>query len=270
MKIEHAYILYIDTPDAVKYMEECKKSCEEHGVPVTPFMGMKLPTSTKEIYDNWGFKVDPRVDDHAVLNKDHPNYEEHSVLNVWFKEQLCLTGHLAIWKKIASEHKGAVAVFEHDAIVKRNFLDVDIDDNEFVFLGYRVDDREDYECIDDSFIKVPVNKFEGTHAYAITPKTAENALVGLERFLNEKNHGYNILGISIDHMMGVRNMFQLPMYVVDPAPVIVPVEQKKSHTQPDEKTARYNMIPPNGFLKGIKDSAVHKYQIDEQNGWIVF
>jgi len=216
MKIEHAYILYIDTPDAIKYMEECKKSCEEHSIPVTPFKGMKLPTTTKEIYDNWGFKVDPRVDGHEATN---------DVLNIWFKEQLCLTGHLSIWKKIASEHTGAVAVFEHDAIVKRNFLDADVQDNEWLFLGYRVDHRDDYECIDEPFTRVQIEKFEGTHAYAITPN-------------------------------------------IDPAPVIVPVEQKKSHTQPDDKTARYNMIPPNGFIKGLKNT--DKYMIDEENGWIVF
>lgn len=270
MNIEHAYILYIDTPDAIKYMEECKASCEKYGIPVTPFMGMKLPTTTQAIKDNWGFRVDPRVDDHAILNSDpnQPNIQEHLVMNVWFKEQLCLTGHLAIWKEIATKHKGAVAVFEHDAIVKRNFLDVDVQDNEWTFLGFRVDERDDYECIDEPFIKVPMNKFEGTHAYAMTPNTAKNCLNALDNWGG--NRGYLPLGVSIDHMMGVQNGFKFPMYVVDPAPVIVAVENKKSHTQPDDKTARYNMIPPDGFLKGIKESAIDKYTIDEENGWLVF
>jgi len=267
MKIEHAYILYIDTPDAIKYMEECKASCEQHGIPVTPFLGMKLPTSTKEIYDKWGFRVDPRVDEHAVINPNHPNLKEHLVYNIWFKEQLCLTGHLAIWKKVCNEHKGAVAVFEHDAIVKRNFLDVDVEDNQWTFLGFRVDHRDDYECIDEPFVKVPVNKFEGTHAYAITPNTAAHCLSALDRW--DGNRGYLPLGVSIDHMMGIQNGFQLPLLVVDPAPVIVPLEDKKSHTQPEEKSARYNMIPPDGFLRGIKESAIDKYQIDEKNGWLM-
>lgn len=268
MKIEHAYILYIDTPDAIQYMEECKKSCEEYGIPVTPFMGLKLPTTTQIIKDKWGFRVDPRVDDHATVNYDHPDLSQHLVFNTWFKEQLCLTGHLAIWKEVATKHQNAVAVFEHDAIVKRNFLDVDVNDNEWVFLGYRVDHRDDYECIDDPFTKVPVNKFEGTHGYALTPNTASNCLNALEKW--DGNRGYLPLGVSIDHMMGVTNGFRLPMYVVDPGPVIVPLENKISHTQPEEKVARYNMIPTDGFLKGIKESAVHKYQIDEKNGWIVF
>ena len=257
MKIEHAYILYIDTPDATKYMEECKASCEKYGIPVTPFMGLKLPTTTKIIEEKWGFKVDPRVDPHVDTN---------DVMNIWFKEQLCLTGHLAIWKQIAVNHKGAVAVFEHDAIVKRNFLDVDVQDNEWVFLGYRVDHRDDYECIDDPFTKIPVNKFEGTHAYALTPNTAKNCLEALANF--KENRGYLPLGVSIDHMMGVTNGFRLPMYVVDPGPAIVATEDKISHTQPDNKVARYNMIPTDGFLKGLKNT--DKYTLDEENGWLWF
>ena len=79
MNIEHAYILYIDTPDATKYMQECVESCNKYGIPVTPFMGMKLPTTTEEIARKWGFSVDPRVNEHAVL-KDNPTNEE-SVLN---------------------------------------------------------------------------------------------------------------------------------------------------------------------------------------------
>lgn len=268
MKIEHAYILYIDTPDAVKYMEECKASCEKYGIPVTPHLGLKLPTTTQTIRDKWGFRVDPRCDGNEIINPNHPELEKHKVLNVWFKEQLCLTGHLSIWQKVANEHQGAVAVFEHDAIVKRNFLDVDVEDGEWTFLGYRIDHRDDYECIDEPFTKVQVGKFEGTHGYALTPNSARSCLHALDKW--EGNGGYLPLGVSIDHMMGIQNGFQFKLMVVDPAPVVVPIEQKISHTQPNEKTARYNMIPPDGFLKGLKESAIEKYEIDEKNGWLVF
>lgn len=256
MKIEHAYILYIDLPDSIKYMEQCKASCEEHGIPVTPFLGMKLPTSTAEIKDRWGFRVDPRVDDHVLPSKD--------IMNTWFKEQLCLTGHLAIWKEVLSKHSGAVAVFEHDAIVKRNFLDIDIDDDVWTFLGYRVDQEDDYECIDDPFTKITIGRFEGTHAYAITPKTAYRCLKALDDW--DGNRGYLPLGVSIDHMMGLQNGFKLPMYVVDPAPVVAIVGNRKSHTQPDGKVATYNTIPHSGFMAGLKNR--EKYYVDEKNSWL--
>jgi GR25 family glycosyltransferase involved in LPS biosynthesis len=253
MKIEHAYILYIDDPDSIRYMEECKKSCEEHGIPVTPFLGIKLPITTKEIRDKWGFRVNPECD---VRGYNEP------VMNVWFKEQCCLTGHLAIWKKIATEHKNAVAVFEHDALVKKNFLDVDVYDREFLFLGYRFDSRDDYECIDAPFERHTIEKFEGTHAYAITPWTAEACLNAVDTM------PVLPLGVSIDHMMGVTNAFRIHLGVIDPAPVIAAIEEKKSYTQPDEKTARYNMIPHNNTLRGIKNT--EKYKIDYKNNWIVF
>jgi GR25 family glycosyltransferase involved in LPS biosynthesis len=188
------------------------------------------------------------------------------VMNIWFKEQLCLTGHLAIWKEVMSKHKGAVAVFEHDAIVKRNFLDVDVNDGEWVFLGYRVDHRDDYECVDDPFEKIKINKFEGTHGYALTPNTAKSCLDALDKF--DQNRGYLPLGVSIDHMMGVTNAFNVELRVVDPSPCIAAIEEKKSYTQPEEKTARYNMIPPDKTLMGIVNH--EKYKMDYKNNWMVF
>jgi GR25 family glycosyltransferase involved in LPS biosynthesis len=253
MKIEHAYILYIDDPDSIKYMEECKASCEQHGIPVTPFLGLKLPTSTDIIKQQWGFRVNKLCDE---------RYESDPLFNVWFKEQLCLTGHLAIWKKIVSEHKGAVAVFEHDALVKRNFLDVEVEDREFVFLGYRIDHRDDYECIDDPFVKHTIKKFEGTHGYAITPWTANACLDALDKLEMLP------LGVSIDHMMGVTNAFKIGLTVVDPAPIVAVIEDKVSYTQPDQKVAKYNMIPHDGFLKGLKNT--DKYKVDRENNWLVF
>lgn len=252
--IEHAYILYIDTPDAIKYMEECKASCEEHGIPVTPFLGKKLPNTVAEVEHDWGWKINPLV---------HNPPQDPDVFECWFKEQLCLTGHLAIWQKIIDSHTGPVAVFEHDAIVKRNFLDIEVNDREFVFLGYRVDHRDDYECIDAPFERIPVHKFEGTHAYALTPWTAKACSDALKARFE-----YLPLGVSIDHMMGVTNAFKLPMYVIDPAPVIAAVESKVSHTQPEGKVARYNMAPPDGFLRGLKNT--DKYMYDPENDWLVF
>jgi hypothetical protein len=72
MKIEHAYILYIDDPDSIRYMEECKKSCEEHGIPVTPFLGLKLPTTVAHIKEKWGFRVNPLVEERI----DDPVFEK--------------------------------------------------------------------------------------------------------------------------------------------------------------------------------------------------
>lgn len=251
MKIEHAYILYIDNPEATNYMEQCKQSCIDHNVPVTPFLGFKLPTTVAEVKEKWGVRIDPIVQERI----------EEPVFRIWFKEQLCTSGHIAMWKEIAKQDK-AYAIFEHDAIVKRDFYDVEVNDGEIVFLGYRVDHRDDYECINDPFTKIPVNKFEGTHAYAITPNTCRYLLEAIEQ------REYLPVGISVDFYLGVQNLFKLNMFVADPAPVIAAVEDKVSETQPEGKVAKYNMLPPDGFLKGLVKP--EKYSIDEKNNWLVF
>ena len=254
MNIQHAYILYIDKPDPIHYMEECKASCDQYGIPVTPFLGMKLPTTTAEVKEKWGFRVDPKVD----------QFYDEPIHNVWFREQLCTTGHLAMWKDAVEKYpNAAIAFMEHDALVKRNFLDIGVQDNEIVFLGYRVDDRDDYECIDEPFIKYPVTKFEGTHGYAITTNTARAILHGIDQ-----QWPLLPLGVSIDFYLGVQNIFKLNMTVVDPAPLVAVMEQKASETQPEGKVARYNMAPHNGFIKGLKNT--DKYTYDPENNWLIF
>ena len=73
---------------------------------------VKLPVTVKEIYDRWQVRVDPKLE---WQQYDNPVYE------IWFKEQLCTSGHVAMWKKIVKEHKNAVACLEHDAYIVRSF-----------------------------------------------------------------------------------------------------------------------------------------------------
>ena len=251
MKIEHAYILYIDTPDATQYMEECKASCIKHNIPYTAFLNFKYPVSIPEVNRITKFRIDERIENIEFEHKD-----------TFIKEQLCLIGHLGIWRHAVEQGFGAFAVMEHDAIVKRNFMDIEVDDMKFTFLGYRVADRDDYECPDDPWVKHEVPKFEGTHGYALTANTARAAL-----------HMFNQLpcfplGVSIDHYMGVYKRFGLPLEVVDPAPIIVPMEQKISHTQPDGIAGRYNMMPHELFLKGLKNR--EKYTYDAAENYLRF
>jgi len=253
MKIEHSYILYMDEPKSKAWMDECVESANRHNVPISPFLGFKLPVTVKEIYERWQVKVDPNLE---------WQQHENEVYKIWFKEQLCTSGHVAMWKKIVNEHTNAVACLEHDAYIVRSFDGIEVEDGEIVFLGFRVDHKDDYVCPDDPFTKIAMRKFEGTHGYAITPNTAKYLLNIVEQAPHLP------VGVSVDHYLGVRNLFKLKMCVVDPAPLIAIIGDRVSFTQPDDKTARYNMIPPEGFLKGIVKP--EKYAIDYQNNWIVF
>jgi len=253
MQIEHSYILYMDDPKSKQYMNECLESAKIHNIPITPFEGFKLPVTVKEIYDRWQVRVDPKLE---------WQQEEHPVYKIWFKEQLCTSGHVAMWKKIVKEHTGAVACLEHDAYFVKELEGIEVEDMEIVFLGFRVDHKDDYICPNEPYSKVRVRKFEGTHGYAITPNTAKYLLSMVEQAEHLP------VGVSVDHYLGVRNLFKLNMSVVDPAPLVAIIGDRISFTQPEDKTARYNMIPPDGFLRGIVNT--EKYMIDDANGWIVF
>jgi GR25 family glycosyltransferase involved in LPS biosynthesis len=189
---------------------------------------------------------------------------------------MCSTGHIHIWQLILkSGFTGAVAVFEHDAVVKRDFRSIDVKDNELVFLGYRMDSADDYECTPDEFEKHTIKEFSGTHAYAITPSTAEYLLDKVSQQRDKFNKlcencecdSKYLPVCSVDWWLG-HNMFGLDrLVIVDPCPVVAVVGGRKSFTQYHEQVAKFNAPADNGlpvkFLEGIKNK--DKYFIDDRN-----
>ena len=260
MNIEHAYILHIDDPNSIAYMEECVRSCEQYGIHNTSYGWLKPPILTSTMLSNFDLHLNPRL--------DHPDNLVH------LKEAMCSTGHISLWRRIVERHAGAVAIFEHDAVVKRNFLDIDVEDGEIVFLGYRLDSADDYECTDDQFVKYPIQEFSGTHAYAITPNTARHLLDTItkkdkfSRLCENCQCDKEYLPVcSVDWWLG-HNMLGLDkLTIVDPCPVIAVVGGRKSYTQYHEQVAKFNAPAYNGipvkFLEGIKNK--NKYFIDDKN-----
>ena len=95
----------------------------------------------------------------------------------------CATaGHYLIWDKIAQGKETAI-VLEHDAIMLHK-PDIDIPDNCIAALGYKTTEPEKYNHIAEGpptdLIDVP--RHAGAHAYAITPQTAQNLLLEVEKF----------------------------------------------------------------------------------------
>ena len=255
MKIDHAYVLYHDKPNPIKYMEECVESCNKHNIPVTKFKGFSLnDASADAIFNRWNFKIDPVLD----TNKGQPYWD------TVYQEVLCSVGHMGIWKEIA-ERDTAVAVFEHDAIVKRDFKDLEVEDNEIVFLGYRIAYEDDYQCLSDPFVKFPIPMFGGTHAYAITPYTAKKLLSSLEQQQYIPYHK------GVDWWLG-HNFFNLKMSIADPCPVVsVNCGRTSSINHHPGNVANYNLPAdggfPNNFLRGIVNT--DNYFFDNR-GWFCF
>ena len=260
MKIEHAYILYIDDPVSVSYMEECVRSCEQYNIPWSTLQWFKPPVKTLDLLINYNLNLNPRL--------DHPDNIIH------LKEAMCSTGHINLWDRIYRMHKGAVAIFEHDAVVKRDIRSIDVEDNEIAFLGYRLDSSDDYECVDDPFTKLPIKEFSGTHAYAITPNTAKYLYDTVKRksFFsslceNCQCDSQYLPICSVDWWLGHNMLGLKKLTIVDPCPVIAVVGGRKSFTQYYEQVAKFNAPSDNGlpekFLQGIINK--NKYFVDDKN-----
>lgn len=229
--IRKALILRHPAPYSIKYSEECAASCEKYGIPYEFFDGY-YTTDVEELnrLSGWRFP------------------------NAWVKEYACTAGHLNMWRKVIQEG-GAVAILEHDAIVKRRMDDIEITDGEVVFLGLRVENRNDYECPEGDVKLVPIKMFEGTHAYAITPVTARR-LVNIMASLRE-------FPCPIDGLMGIHNLISQRLYLADPCPVICEVGNgRKSFTQ--FESAKYNVFHPEGFLRGLKNKELYQYDSARQ------
>jgi Glycosyltransferase family 25 (LPS biosynthesis protein) len=224
-KIRHAYIIYIDRPESIKYADECAKSCEQHGMPYTLWRGVDMrETRGEDLEKETGFTWTSRS-----------------------AEMGCTASHLKLWHVIA-EQPHACCIFEHDAIIKHNFYNYEIPDNKLVMLGYRVLNAEDYQYPDGDVTFMDINKFEGTHGYAITPNMAKYMIERMRGFYTETFGGVNT---TIDGILSIHDSFGIARCVMDPPPVICVVGQDRVSTI-QGRPAQYNACMSPGFVKGLK------------------
>jgi hypothetical protein len=131
----------------------------------------------------------------------------------------CSAGHYKIWNMIAESNEPGV-VLEHDAIVKQDYTNLQPKDGEILWLGPRIDRVDDYnypQGVEETYQEI--DRYEGTHAYAITANTAKQLLASL------KTYGLND---SIDGQLGMRNMFDMSMVTIDPPMVVAVVGTRQS------------------------------------------
>lgn len=122
----------------------------------------------------------------------------------------CTASHIKAFRRIVEIGKPC-AILEHDAYVLRNFRNFDVPDNALVFLGPRM--RENRRYVPKTRVRqlIPLQQAIGTHAYAITPETAE----GMLKHLSEVGLVY-----GIDHYLFLSNESRIPIYAADPYPAI--------------------------------------------------
>lgn len=220
------YVLFIDKETSKQYAEECAKSYFSCGMPAQDLIMFKgiCDLDNKQLMAMTGYHI------HTDL----------------YKTEYCSTvGHMGIWKAIVESNEIGV-VLEHDAIVKGNYSNIVPDEGEILFLGPRVVDREDYQfpqqyANDFDLVKIHYN--HGAHAYMITPNTARKFLSILEEAKE--------IFMPIDGLLGLKNMFNMPFRLVDPAVVVAEIGKRKSFNfeQPDATNRLYTKK----FLEGVKD-----------------
>lgn len=223
-KIRHAYIIYINRQESIDYANECARSCEEYGMPYTLWKGIDMrETRGDALEEETGF-----------------TWTTRSI------EMGCTASHLKLWRVVA-EQPHACCIFEHDAIVRHNFFDTEIPDNKLVMLGYRVLKAEDYEYPNEDVTFMDINKFEGTHAYAVTPNMARYMIERMGGFYTTTFGGVNT---TIDGILSIHDSFGIARCVMDPPPVVCVVGDRISTIQ--GRPAQYNTCVSPGFMKGLK------------------
>jgi len=228
------YILHIDDEKSLHYAEDCRQSCLEYNIEPIMFKGYK-GLSLQQVDEILGVQHDPTIK-----------------LEEWAPEYNCDLGHISIWKKIVEANRPGI-IFEHDVIVKQNFDNLKVEDEEIIFLGPRVNNRDDYNYPNDYQVSYNrVRKFEGAHAYAITPNTARYLL---QRVVETNKTLFR----SIDGHLGIRNTFNLKLKAIDPALVVCEVGNRFSYIGKDSNTPKYNRQYFPGFLSGVDD---HKKLLD--------
>lgn len=223
-KIRHAYIIYIDRPESIEYANQCARSCEQYGLPYTLWKG--------------------------VQQFDKQFLEAETCLTWTYNSNSgdsgCTASHFKLWRLIA-EQPHACCIFEHDAVMKANIYNVEIPDNKLVMLGYRVLKAEDYERPNDPITFMDINKFEGTHAYAITPAMARHMIDRMENYYTQTFGGVNT---TIDGILSIHDSFGIARCVMEPPPVVCVVGDRISTIQ--GRPAAYNACVSPGFMKGLK------------------
>ncbi len=131
--IKNAYILHIDEPRSLKYLDDCLQSCKQFSdinpIPVQGYKGANY----KDICEEFGIGIIPYYVDQMEKNGE--------TLNKAFS---CTAGHIKIWQMIVDSGEPG-AVLEHDAIVKGPLAMVDVDDDEILWLGPRIEFEDDYK-----------------------------------------------------------------------------------------------------------------------------
>jgi len=228
--LTNTYILYINDERSISYKDDCVRSCQN-------FPNLKpIPV---EGYKGFSYK-DLKI---PIIPFYTSGSHDEKTINGAVS---CSAGHYKIWKLIVESGEPGV-VLEHDAIVKYDFSGMYPEDGSILWLGPRIDLEDDYNVpADVEWVYVETDRFEGTHAYVLTPATARYLIACFDHY------GFND---SLDGQLGMRNMFDLKMLTVDPPPVVAVVGNRSSCIESSGNPGFWNAENTERFLRYVRPGA---------------
>ena len=220
MKIAKAFLLYHNSPLSISKMLKACSYLDEHQVDYIRFCG----------YTPYPF------DDNRVRLQELQKHAPYQIKSYEHGESECTLGHFKIWEFISYMPKSsAYVVLEDDAITKVNFsnLNINVSDNEIVFLGPRALNELDYDFPRriDEIKKIKIDSFFGAHAYAITPRTAAMLMQDIQ---------LQGLTQTVDGVLGINNSYKLTLNTIEPPVVIcTPGPVRTFNNEPPELVNAY-------------------------------
>lgn len=251
-----AFVLYNNTAHSKAYLEDLKSSLaslsDKTNIEIIPVEGY-YTDDARRLYRKLGYRIIPYYT--QLLESDKVSEEFKKELNGALCNSL---GHALIWNLIKDEAEPCI-VLEHDAIFKHSDIDLsELEDFMIFWLGPRIQKNADY-IYPKHFPRSlkEIRHFEGTHAYAITPKTAN--------FLSRSWNYYGFVD-STDGALAMRNWYKLINVVMDPPPVVAVVNRSGDlSTTIGSKAATWNSCNTDGFLAGLSSSEPPLRTIELEN-----
>lgn len=212
---QKAYILKTSDKRSEQYAKDVADSCDRVGL--------------KWEYVNW-YQAQPEL---GWQNTGVPKPPKTSGTP---GAQCCWSGHMCMWKKIVDSGETAI-ILEHDGMMLHP-VNVDIPDDMIVVLGYKLENPNRYDHVragpPAEIIDVIGGGHEGSHAYAITPITAQKLL---DEVANKGCSG----GVDNAYFLKSRKT-QIGIKIMTPTPAIGWIRESTIQAKSKSSTRNYDFI----------------------------
>ena len=237
-----AFILYIKEPNSLKYAKECVDSCIKHNLDYELVEGYLGKTYDELMSYKLGYPIKHFEDPHSE----------------WGRHGNAICGHIKIYNKIV-EYGRPAALLEHDVIVKRNFNNLQIpEDNNIYYISIKVYNRNHYTPSEEdySYTTLPNGYyFDGNNAKILSPTSAKFIL----------NYYANM--VDYDDFNKIYKEGIVKQIVVDPIPTVNECGDRMSTVVNSHSHVSNTYIPlsfyknlsGDNLIKLYKDSACEIY-----------